>query len=621
MLRSTHQNERWGGTMGIEFEDAAAVRLLACASEVALSLRAGSAGRRASAEDALRDFHGAYARLYEQAHTVESEDRVRLVRALDDLAGQLHVVRRQAHDEQRRQHDLAAWHERERQRDQVLVGVGAPLRPALDWSDAVVDPKPSETPVRPTPLTARFRARTRVRTSSGGSGGRSGADPDRLRRVAARARAQDAATAQELTRVRNAWVTFSRTCAWVPVDDASLVPGFEDHLAENAADAAWLDRIADAFAAAGGGSLSDGVLDAAGASRLPRELQRVLDPSSTTVEVAAAWHALGLSDQDVEALPLRTKLQLAGIDGLPAVARDIASRAVLRAAVANPGRVYRMLGLPYTYGAVGLEEFTRQVLALRDGLERADQSAARLAPPSAQVGQLVGFGTSNGALVAAISLGDLDTASNVTVNVPGATTTIGSAPEKVRAAHGLLSTAARQDQKSSFAVVSWFGYRAPSFPEVPGQGRATTGGANLASFLDGAVDSRAGSPPRSIAVLGHSYGSTTAAEALAQTRHRIDSFVTYGSVGFTDATKPDQLNVDRVFATEGENDHVAALGRSRRTDPRDLPEVEVFSSEAAPGTKAVTGHDMYPEHGVGYLSSGSTAARHIAEIIANGKPG
>ncbi|QWS32428.1 alpha/beta hydrolase family protein [Curtobacterium sp. L6-1] len=377
-------------------------------------------------------------------------------------------------------------------------------------------------------------------------------------------------------------MTFTRTCAWVPVGDATLVSGFEDHLAENAADAAWLERIADAFAAAGGGSLSDGVLDVAGASRLPRELERVLDPSSTTVEVAAAWRALGLSGQDVDALPLTTKLQLAGLDGLPAAVRDTASRAVLRAAVADPGRVYRMLGLPYTYGAVGLEEFTRQVEALRDGLERADQSAARLAPPSAQVAQLVGFGASNGALVAAISLGDLDTASNVTVNVPGATTTVGSAPEKVRAAHGLLSTAARQGQESSFAVVSWFGYRAPSFPEVPGQGRASTGGANLASFLDGTVDSRADSPPRSVTVLGHSYGSTTAAEALAQTRHRIDSFVTYGSVGFTDATKPDQLNVDRVFATEGQNDHVAALGRSTRTDPRNLPEVEVFSSEAAP---------------------------------------
>ncbi|WIB27266.1 alpha/beta hydrolase [Curtobacterium sp. MCSS17_015] len=606
--------------MGIEFDDAAAVRLLSCATEVALSLRASGAARRAAAEHALHDFHGAYARLFEQARTIESEDRVRLVRALDDLAGQLHVLRRQAHDEQRRQHDLAAWRERERQRDQVLVGIGAPVRSALDWSDAVIDPKPSEMPVRPTPLTAWFRARARVRTSSGGSGGRSGADPERLRRSAARARAQDAATAQELTRVRNAWVTFTRTCAWVPVDDATLVPGFEDHLAENAADAAWLDRIADAFAAAGGGSLSDGVLDVAGASRLPGELQRVLDPSSTTVEVAAAWHALGLSDQDVDALPLTTKLQLAGIDGLPAAVRDIASRAVLRAAVADPGRVYRMLGLPYTYGAVDLEEFTRQVVALRDGLERADQSAARLAPPSAKVAQLVGFGASNGALVAAISLGDLDTASNVTVNVPGATTTVGSASEKVRAAHGLLSTAARLDQKSSFAVVSWFGYRAPSFPEVPGRGRASTGGANLASFLDGVVDARADRPPRSTTVLGHSYGSTTAAEALAQARHRIDSFVTYGSVGFTETTKPDHLNAHRVFATEGRDDHVAALGRSNRTDPRDLRGVEVFSSEVGPGTKAVTGHEMCPRHGVGYLSSGSTAQRHIAEIIADGEP-
>jgi hypothetical protein len=279
-----------------------------------------------------------------------------------------------------------------------------------------------------------------------------------------------------------------------------------------------------------------------------------------------------------------------------------------------------MLGLPYTYGAVSLEEFTRQVVALRDGLERADQSATRLAPPSARVAQLVGFGVSNGALVAAVSLGDVDTASNVTVNVPGATTTLGSAGEKVRAAQGLLSSAARRDPKSSFAVVSWIGYRAPAFPEVPGQGRASAGGVNLASFLDGFLDSRTGRPPRSTAVLGHSYGSTTAAEALAQTRHRIGVFVTYGSVGFTDTTKPEHLNVDHVFATEGREDHVALFGRIGRTDPRDIPGVGVFSSEAGPGSKAVTGHDMYPEHGVGYLSPDATCHRHIAEIIATGEP-
>jgi hypothetical protein len=608
------------GAMGIEFDDAAATRLLSCAAEVALTLRASGAGRRSSAEDALHDFHGTYARLFEAARTIESDDRVRLTRALDGLVDQLHVVRRQAEDEQRRQRDLAAWRERERQRDQVLVGVGAPLRPALDWSDALYDPEPSETPIRPRPVTASFHARVRQRTSGGGSGSRSGADPERLREFSARARVQDAATEQDLTRFRNAWVAFTGRCGWVPVDDATLVAGFGDYLAENAADAAWLDRVADAFDAAGSGPLADGVLDVVSASTPLPGLQRVLDPSLTSAEVATAWRVLGLSDQDVRALPLTVELQLAGIDGLSAAVRDTASRAVLSAAVRNPARVYRMLGLPYTYGAVSLEEFTWQVGALRDGLERADQSATRLAPPSARVAQLVGFGASNGALVAAISLGDLDTASNVTVNVPGATTTLGSAHEKVLAATGLADAARRKDATASFAVVSWFGYRAPGFPEVPSQGRATAGGTNLASFLDGVLDSRAARPPRSTTVLGHSYGSTTAAEALAQMRHPIGSFVTYGSVGFTATTKPESLNVDRVFATEGRADHIAVLGRIGRTDPRDIADVGVFSSEAGPGTKAVTGHEMYPEHGVGYLSPGSTSQQHIAEIIATGEP-
>ena len=232
------------------------------------------------------------------------------------------------------------------------------------------------------------------------------------------------------------------------------------------------------------------------------------------------------------------------------------------------------------------------------------------------------FGVANGAPVAAVVLGDLDTAENVTVNVPGATTTLDSTLQKVRAASGLLNSAARLQGSTSFAVVSWFGYRAPALPEVPAQGRAAAGGAELASFLDGIHDSRGGAPRR-LTVLGHSYGSTTAAEALVQTRHHVDTFVTYGSVGFTDATKPEHLNVDRVYATEGQADHTAIKGRIGRTDPRDLSDVEVFSSEAAGGLTAVTGHDMYPETAgqVGYLTPGSTAQDTISQIIATGGRG
>lgn len=211
----------------------------------------------------------------------------------------------------------------------------------------------------------------------------------------------------------------------------------------------------------------------------------------------------------------------------------------------------------------------------------------------------------------------------MTVNVPGAGTRLDSASEKVTAANFLFDTArGLAPSTDSFAIVSWFGYRAPVLPEVPQQHRASDGGVNLAGFLDGIHDSRGGAP-RSLTVLGHSYGSTTAAEALAQTRHRVDTLVTYGSAGIAGDTAPPRLNVDRVYATKGSNDLLAGLGLiSGRSDPRDVTGVATFSAEDAPGTRGVTGHDMFPDDPdkVGYLTPGSTPQQSIASIIATGAP-
>lgn len=604
--------------MGIEFDDAAASRLADCAAEVALSLRASAGPRRHNAEAALHDFDGAYSRLFEAARVTESQDRTRLATALESLVEQVRTAQRQADTERERLADVAAWRQREADRDLVRAGGGLPLQPVLDWSSSVFDPEPSGRPQRPSPVSAVFSARSRQRTG-GRSGGRSGADPARLRKFASVARVQDSSTEQDLVRVRNAWTVFRNRCSWVPVDGATLPGGFGDYLNENAADASWGDRIADAFSAAGGGTLAIATLDIAVASTFSPGLQRLLNPSLTPAEVAAAWAALGFSDADVRALPLTTQLQIANLDGIPAAQRDIASRAVLSAAVQDPERVYRLMGLRDRDGAVSLDEFREQVVALRDGVNRADQLATRVKAPSVAVAQLVGFGVSDGALVAAVVIGDLDTASNVTVNVPGAKTKVGGMGENVTAASALLKAAWRGRSDESFAVVSWIGYRTPEPVEVFSQKRAINGGANLASFLDGIHDSR-GSAPRSVTVLAHSYGSTTAAQALAQTRYRIDSFVSYGSAGFTDATTPAHLNVDQVYATEGSADPWANVGQFGRTDPREVEDVDTFSAEASHGGKAVTGHDMFPDSGVGYLSPNATSQHTIAKIIATGKP-
>ncbi|ROQ16652.1 alpha/beta hydrolase family protein [Curtobacterium sp. PhB172] len=612
--------------MGIEFDDDAARRLAVCATEVAQRLGGSAWSWRSAAEGALDDFHGAYATMFRQTRAMESEDRSRLARALEDLAEQLWVVQRQARQERERIADLAAWRTRETDRDAARVAGVGPWAPVLDIAGDVFDPKPSEAPGCPTPVSAAFRARHRHRQRTGGtdSGGRSGADPVGLRGFAAATRGLNRTAEQDMVRLRNAWSGFTSRCGWVPVDAETLPHGFERYVIENAEDASWAERIAAAFAAAGGaGTLANVVLDAAGTSALPAGLRELLDPTLTPAEVAAAWAALGFTAADVRALPLATKIEFANLDGLPAVTRDIASRAVLAVALRDPGRVYRLLGLAATPTAIDLDEFTEQVRALRDGLRDADDFAAALRSPTAAVAQLVGFGASNGALVAAISLGDLDRASNVSVNVSGAGTTLGSASEKVTAANFLLDTARRKAvDADSFAIVSWFGYRTPGFPEVPQQHRASDGGVNLAGFLDGIHDSRGGAP-RSLTVLGHSYGSTTAAEALVQTRYRVDTLVTYGSAGVASDTAPPRLNVDRVYATTGSNDHIAGIGLiGGRKDPGTVAGVTTFSADDSAGTKGVTGHDMFPDDPdkVGYLTPGSTSQRAIASVIATGAP-
>ncbi|KZX21631.1 alpha/beta hydrolase family protein [Rathayibacter tanaceti] len=256
------------------------------------------------------------------------------------------------------------------------------------------------------------------------------------------------------------------------------------------------------------------------------------------------------------------------------------------------------------------------------GLARAD-GQARL---GGTVAQLIGFGSDDSMLTAAVSIGDLDTASTVLANVPGAGTTLDGIEGNLNAATDLRSATMYQGGGPT-AVVAWLGYRAPSFPEVPNMDRAASGADRFATFLDGVYDSRRDSPPDRVTVIAHSYGSTLVASALQLTEHRIDDVVAYGSPGFLRGIEVASLNVDEVHATEARADGTAFWGRffagPTRTDPRDVSGVQVFSSEAGQGTRAVTTHDMAPDQSggaVGYLSPDSTTMGSIARIAVGGKP-
>jgi len=611
----------------IEFDDGAADALIAAADGASSDLRTQAMSNRMQVESVVPDFQGAYATLFTQASTVRSEDTQKLAGVLSDLSGAVGTAKQEAERERQRLRDVDSWTTRETARDEQRAS-GDFLQGASAFATSLTDPRPSDVAVKPKPIAASFSARVRNRTSGGSSGGTSSADPDLLRTFAAASRASDLSSAQHVIQMKNAWAGFTSACSWVPIDSSTAISSLDVLMTENAADATWLDGIAAAFEEAGGGSLPDLSLDSVAVTSASPALTRLLQPGLTPAEVAEAYAQLPQTDAYISGLPLATQYLFANLDGVPASKRDIASRAVLDAAVEDPERVYQLMGLGGDRNR-GLDGFKEDVVALQKAVKEADITAAQLRADSGttSVAQLVGFGEHDGAVVAAISLGDLDSASNVTVNVPGMNSNVGEMNTAVTAANQLIRAARETDSDASYAVVSWMGYNSPNPAEVGLPARASSGAAELASFMDGLHDSRDDGSADSVTLMAHSYGSTTSSAALLLTEHRIDSFISYGSVGLTNEATVDELNADEVYATQAWGDGLApvglALGLGTRTNPLIVDGVHVFSAEDGPGTEAVTKHDMFVESGSdqnGYLSADSTSLKTISQIVANGRP-
>lgn len=605
----------------VVFDAEIAEKLCAQLRQAADVLEGQFASRSAMVEQAMIDFSGTYSRMFHDNFRDEVSDRHRLIGELRDFAAQVTLIAGQADCENRRRRELAEWQEREAQRQRDSADPVLALAQSLEQ---FVDLRPSTEPIIPKPIMVSFAPRPRYRYCGGSpTRERSSADPERLRVFAGSVRALVDEAIGPLVLLRSFWRYFVEDCWWARIEYAEVLPGFDSFLAALVEDASWAERIATAFEQAGGAGLTNTALDARASSQAPPGLLRLLEPGLSPAEVASEWSPMDLALEDIAALPLPTRLGLAGLNGLPAAVRDAASRSLLADAIADPAGMRTSMGLT-SPGGPSLEEFEHQVSALAAGLASAEAQARTR--PGDHVVQLVGFGSDDGMLTAAVSIGDLDTASTVVVNVPGAGTTLDGIRGTLNAAADLQRETMR-DGGGPTAVVAWLGYRAPSFPEVPNMDRATSGAERFATFLDGMHDSRRDSPPDRVTVIAHSYGSTLVAIAVQLTEHRIDDFVAYGSPGFPTGTEVADLNVDEVHATEASADSTAIWGRlsagPSRTDPREVSGVHVFSSEAGVGTRAVTTHDMTPDQSdgaVGYLSPDSTTMASIARIAVGGEP-
>ncbi|MGF2948612.1 alpha/beta hydrolase [Microbacterium alcoholitolerans] len=329
------------------------------------------------------------------------------------------------------------------------------------------------------------------------------------------------------------------------------IAAFQRRTAENEEFLVQLFTSADTAAEAGGptGGIGDAALVAFAG------MPKVADGPAAM----SRWWA-GLTQTEQDAMLAAYPDLLGGADGLPAWARDDANRQLLESDLAELAQK-EADGVLMAHDEQRLENAraTHQALTTADdyvmpGTDDRPGGTLWLYDPDA-------FG---GDGRVAIAVGDLDTAADVSIQIPGITTEMTDAPAYAQDAADLYESARYNGDGSSVATMFWLGYDTPEGPvdwDTMTEGRAKDGGERLATAVDGLRASRADDPAHMTAI-GHSYGSTTTAYAATDHDLAVDDVALIGSPGAGPATSASDFSVGRDHVYVGRNSHdlVAFLG-------------------------------------------------------------
>lgn len=243
--------------------------------------------------------------------------------------------------------------------------------------------------------------------------------------------------------------------------------------------------------------------------------------------------------------------------------------------------------------------------------------------------------------LAAVSVGNPDTAETTSFNIPGMGSGTHNMTDEVDRAE-ILSGQAEGDH----AVISWVGYDAPASPdttsyfpdwgEVLSDNKADEGGWALAHSINGFYNTMEGQDREAILrINAHSYATNAAAHALTRVDQPVDSFTMYGSAGIpvSVAWSAEDLEVKEtsegrpaVYATEADEDTTARwgywLGGGRVNPTDDEFGAYVFSSDGegnVPGAPVTDHRQNFWEGGepedYGYLDEGSQSLNSILMIM------
>jgi hypothetical protein len=249
------------------------------------------------------------------------------------------------------------------------------------------------------------------------------------------------------------------------------------------------------------------------------------DPEHSAAQVHDWWTNLS-PRQRQELLRLHPE-RIAQVDGIPALARDEANRAVLTSRLdANEAELNQVV--PQLYE----NPFDPVLRSRGDQLAKENK---RLKALQAEINRpdrfLLGFDTAGDGRVV-ISLGDPDTASNVVTQVPGVSNDFDNSLDHSDST-SLISRAEAMRPNANTASIMWLGYDTPgnALDAAGGDTRYNTDGSaeRLASFTNGLRATHLGGFNSTL--VAHSFGGVTSAHAASKYNMNLDNFVQVASVG------------------------------------------------------------------------------------------
>lgn len=299
-----------------------------------------------------------------------------------------------------------------------------------------------------------------------------------------------------------------------------------------------------------------------------------LPPPGASAEEAEQWWK-SLSQKDRDRLMAEHPEELGNLNGMSAAARNAINQQVLTddlSWITNTAAQHgvsneQVLADPGFYG-LSAADVTRynNALKVQQGLNHqrgSDPDPSRQRPVMLWKYEPL---ADNGQGRAAIAIGNPDYADNTTVIVPGTGSSVkgGWLSDGHNDAMNLWDQANAADPNSTHAVISWMGYDAPdgfTDTRVANPDLARAGGDLLAADVNGLWTTEQ-DPQQHVTVIGHSYGSTTVADAFAGSGMQANDAVLLGCPGTDLARSAPDFHLDggNLYVGSASTDPVSYIG-------------------------------------------------------------